>query len=133
MISSASFKIDLHIYPYTVLCSFGQGEADFIQFLRGHKIKKSVISELDYSLEHAEARAIHYKDYLTCVIRTRRVPKTPEQKGDLAHEIDHISTTILNSLGLYRTNASEEAYTYLAGYITSQVYLNLKECRKKQV
>jgi len=120
------FDVDLHIYPYKIHFSFSQNDSDFIDSLRDCRIRKKDILAHEYKLDGADAITIHYEDYHKCVIRCKRIPKTPNSKGDLSHEIDHAVKKILNKLGLYRTNASEEAFTYLTGYITTQAYTKLR-------
>lgn len=45
----------------------------------------------------------------------------PEDVDTLIHEVFHLVHSVLDCMGARLTNASEEAYAYLAGYYTKQI------------
>lgn len=49
-----------------------------------------------------------------------------EDKGTMAHEIFHIAYFIMEKVGIGLCHKSDEAYTYLIGYITSKIEEELK-------
>ncbi len=53
---------------------------------------------------------------------------TPEgtTHGTIAHEVDHIVHDLLKAIGMKRTKASEEAYSYLQEYIVTQIIKVIK-------
>ena len=50
------------------------------------------------------------------------IPKTPDEQGVLAHEMTHIVQMLMSYVGVTLTEASEEAYAYMVGYLTRQFY-----------
>lgn len=46
----------------------------------------------------------------------------PQLANTVAHEVFHAVHAILREKGLKLTNASEEAYAYLTGYITEKLW-----------
>lgn len=128
-VSSISFVVDLHIYPYKILFCFNQSDEQVLSELRRLKVSKREAGDT-YKLDKSSGLAIVYKEASRALVRLAKVPSQNYHKGTLAHEIDHIGTDILNALGMYRTNASDEAYTYLNGYITYQAYAKLKGAYK---
>lgn len=59
------------------------------------------------------------------IIRLRSVPKSVTDYGTLAHEIFHAVTFILTRIGMSLTNESDEAYAYLIGYLTKEIYKHI--------
>ncbi len=55
--------------------------------------------------------------------RLRRMPDTPVEFGYLQHEIFHYVTFLLDRLGItFCLETSDEAFAYLVGYITTEIY-----------
>jgi hypothetical protein len=69
------------------------------------------------------------------VIRIKHYPKYPEDNGVLSHEVFHAVTFILNHIGMKLCRKSDEAYAYLTGYLTTEIYkaLSLKEPTKEGI
>lgn len=129
MINSISFVVNLHIYPYKVLFAFNQTDEDVYSQLRKLRVGKKEIGD-SHIIDKSSGIAVTYTTSQRALIRMNKMPKENYYKGTLAHEIDHVANDILNAIGMYRTNASEEAYTYLIGYITSQAYAKLRGAHK---
>lgn len=53
------------------------------------------------------------------------MPKSVTDYGTLAHEIFHAVTFILTRIGMSLTNESDEAYAYLIGYLTKEIYKHI--------
>ncbi len=122
-----SFIINLHIYPYAVIVSIGQQDKTVYNILKKWNVpEKEMLKDKGYIIANAEANAVVYKSASVALIRLSKHPNTAYLQGILSHEIDHVVNDILRGVGMYRTNASEEAYTHLTAYITEQVYLKLK-------
>lgn len=60
------------------------------------------------------------------VIRLPSKPKTPEDYGYLAHEIFHAVEFLFERIRLPHSIDSGEAYAYLIGYITTEIYKKIK-------
>lgn len=52
-----------------------------------------------------------------------RMPRTVEHFADLQHEIRHITDYMMEHVGMvYHLDHSSEAYAYLTGFLTEQIY-----------
>ena len=60
------------------------------------------------------------------LIRMKRIPKTPYDFSVLMHEIGHCTIGIMRAIGMPLSETSEEAYTYLQGYITYEILKRIK-------
>lgn len=113
------------VYPFEIMFSIAEDEGQF----RKHLDK--------FGAEYDESLALHghvvgRATLLSCnrsVIRLVRFPSTPNDHGILAHEIFHIVDFLLGRIGLTLTDSSGEAYAYLLGYITEQIYRHLKHLK----
>lgn len=59
------------------------------------------------------------------IIRTWRKPTDGRSHSTLAHEIFHAVDFIMRDIGMKLTEHSHEAYAYLVGYLTEQIYKRL--------
>lgn len=64
----------------------------------------------------------------TCLLESGQIvlwmphpPTTPYEKGTLQHEIFHAANSLMEKVGISLTLASDEAYAYLIGYISTKV------------
>ena len=53
-------------------------------------------------------------------------PETPKEYGTLSHEVLHAVIALSRIVGLTLSEDSEEAFTYLQGYITEQILKKIK-------
>lgn len=60
-----------------------------------------------------------------CIIRIFKPVDSAHMRGVLAHEILHAVHYILGFKGMQLHDSSEEAYAYLTGFITTQIYFDL--------
>jgi len=59
------------------------------------------------------------------IIRTHLLPIDPASHGTLAHEIFHAIDFVLRDVGMVLSEQSYEAYAYLIGYLTKEIYKKL--------
>lgn len=112
--------IPLIIYPFDVIVSLGEDDAQMKRRLREKGIK------WDRKLKYTTAGKFVLMSDNKAIIRLYRIPSTPEDYGTLAHEIFHSVECILSEIGMSLSEYSHEAYAYLIGYITQEVYKHLK-------
>ena len=115
-----TFKIEIPIYGCKVLCIFGK--AKYARKILKKEISKRKLKNWDF--KDCDGLTLMYNSGLA-IMWLRNLPDTPEAKGTLAHEINHILNFICLHVGLTRDNNGEEAQCYLVGNITQQVYKNL--------
>lgn len=122
-VKQLNIVIPLVVYPFDVMVSLG--ESDEILFAH---LKKKGVDYLDVSLDHysdtQRGRTVMFKGNQT-LIRMYELRETAEWYGNLAHEIFHAVEFIMERIGMRLTIDSDEAYAYLIGYITKEVYKRL--------
>ncbi len=119
---SKNFIIPLHIYPFDVMVSIGETDAELFP-----KLKKHGVDLDDKVLIHSDTmrgRCIMFAGNQT-LIRMYRPVKTPQDYGNLQHEIFHAVEFIMDKIGQSLCRKSDESYAYLIGYITTEIYKKL--------
>jgi hypothetical protein len=119
MMKSTHFKISYNIYPFDLFVSFGETDQQLKRFLERYGVKYE--KELTLQNKCTLARTVMGKDGAT-VIRMRTIPKHPVDKGVLAHEIFHAIEFLMHKVGIPLSKKSSEAYAYLIGYVTEEIY-----------
>lgn len=116
-----NFIIPLVIYPFDVMISIGQSDDELTKSLSKFNC------EWDDKMA-CEGNGRFYMSGLNqSLIRLSNYPETYFELGTLAHEIFHCVTYILDRVGMkFMLSKSDEAYSYLIGYITTEIY---KKCR----
>lgn len=118
------FVVEIPLYNIDIFVSVGQKDQEF---------NKSIIKIWDLPADAIDLIATAFWNESVngrftfinngpCVLRLRHSPSTPKQKGSLTHEVIHAVCRILRSRGVELCEASEEAFTYLGGYITKEIY-----------
>lgn len=121
-----NFIIPLVVYPFDVIVSFGQTneevEAHFAKDnLTGDDISLATITSIT-----VKGRTVMFSTNQT-LIRCTEIPKTPKEYGNLQHEIFHAVTFIMERIGMKLVlMKSDEAYAYLIGYLTTEIYKRIK-------
>ena len=114
--------IPLHIYPFDVCISINQTDDDFLNSMDGQDTDG--IESLLNIPKTVVGRAVMLSSGLS-IIRVKAGKDIPH--NIIAHEIFHIVTFIMERIGMeFVMMKSDEAYAYLIGYITKEVYKILK-------
>lgn len=115
--------IELVVYPYDVMVSFGQTDEELKEVLSTYKLDEHDIDKAMFgSNETVQGRAVAFSNNAS-LIRLRHYPVTSKDYGNLAHEIFHCATFVMERVGIkFDLNVSDEAYAYLVGYLTKEIY-----------
>lgn len=114
---SKNFIIPLVVYPFDVMVSLGQTDYEL------KKALKKFNCEWDDNMICAGAGRFYLNNNNQALIRIWNYPETNEDCGTLSHEIFHIVTHILNRIGMqFKLGTSDEAYSYLVGFLTKEIY-----------
>lgn len=121
---SLNFIIPLVIYPFDVMVSVGESEDQLEKTLDKYlDAKKEIVWR--WHNETAVGRFCMFSSNQG-LIRLRKLPATPEDYGNLQHEIFHYVTHILDRIGMKLVlMKSDEAYSYMIGYLTKEIYKRL--------
>lgn len=128
MAKKLNFIIELGIYPFDVMVSFGEKDKELFKMLaETYYMTAEDIADAAYSTKKCTGRAILFSGNQS-LIRMRQIPETPTEKGVLAHEIFHVVTFIMDKIGSkLEIGTSDEPYAYLTGYITKKIYEKIDE------
>ena len=123
-----NFIVPLIIYPFDVMVSINQ---DYDEF------GKAVVKRWDSTIlddfkkqENVNQAGLAYvftsESHLCAMIKMDGLVKDGKGLGSLVHEIFHVSEFVLRKCGLVLNENSHEAYAYLIGYLTQEIYAKLR-------
>lgn len=117
-----NFIVDVPVYGFEVMFSFGETDEDLLanKLLKKQKGWEGILNMPDTSL----GRCIMTETNAT-LVRLPRVPECVADHGTLAHEIFHAAHMILSKVGIKLSFKSDEAFAHLIGYLTTKVYVKL--------
>lgn len=116
-----NFIIPLVVYPFDVMISFGQTDEELKKVIESKNVKWSDNMK-------CKGKGLFYmtKDNQS-LIRLWNYPVTNEDYGTMQHEIFHCVTHVLDRVGMkFKLYTSDEAYSYLIGYITTEILKKIK-------
>lgn len=117
-----NFVIPLIVYPFDVMVSFGQTDDELLKTLSKSLTDDEIKDKKLWSIEkNGDGRTVLFGSGQT-LIRMPKVPKSVKEYGTLQHEIFHATEFILSHIGMSLCKKSDEAYAYLIGYLTTEIY-----------
>lgn len=120
------FIIPLVIYPFDVIVSIDEDDNILLKRLLKKGIKEKDCKPFIKMSKNVVGRAFILPSNET-VIRFKTLEDKSEMAGNIAHEVFHAVTFILERVGVkFDLNISDEAYAYLIGHLTTEIYKNLK-------
>jgi hypothetical protein len=123
-VTKFSHIVNLDIYHRSILFSFGYK----IEELKGY-IEKKFECNLDElyldKFRNASGLAIDQVCYPDVIIWMPKIPVSNFEYSSLQHEISHAVISILESLEIEINVKNSEAFCYLQGYITREIYRKL--------
>lgn len=124
---SKNFIVPLVVYPFDVMVSINETYDQFGKAV----VKKWDPSILDDFTKHTTHNqgALTYvftsESHLCVMMKLNNFKKDGDGFGTLAHEIFHAVEFVLRRVGLTLNSSSFEAYAYLIGYLTKEIYSKL--------
>lgn len=124
--SGSYFIIDLKVYPFKVIVSIDETDKTLFKTLSGYG---NSIEDCEVAMNLPSTtlgRAAILPSNLT-VIRLKTMKRKYVMMSVIAHEIFHATTFILERVGMkLELGVSCEAYAYLLGFLTKEIYKKLK-------
>ncbi len=121
-----NFIIPLIVYPFDVMVSFGESNKEIEKCLLKYKLTANDIKLAIFTSNSIQGRTVMFSSNQS-LIRLRNIPKQSKDFGDLQHEIFHCISFIMLKIGMpLKIKKSDEAYAYLIGYLTTEIYKRLK-------
>lgn len=115
------FIIDLVIYPFDLMISIGETDDQLIK--RFKKLNIEFDDELKFE-ENGRGRT-GLLESGQGIIRLKKHPRTNEDYGTLQHEIFHYVQFLMDRFKMPLNMDTCEAYAYLIGYLTTEIYKKL--------
>lgn len=122
--------IDVPIYGGWVMVSINQTDKEFMKsYMKARETSDITAAEiacncLSQEVEQELGKTAHFAGNV--MVRVYSDLKTPRDYNTLVHELFHATDFMLDYRGLKLVDGSDEAYTYLIGYLmekTMQAYL----------
>lgn len=111
-------KIAIPIYRAELKVFFGTTE-ECAEAMRLDGRPEHKIAEWKENADKYNGMYHHDGDYR--VAWFKNWPKSVDDYGNMVHEIEHATFYILQSRGLKHTEESDEAYSYLMGFLFSEI------------
>lgn len=117
-----NFIIPLVVYTFDVMVSIAQTDEEIKGVLKKH-LPADIHDELHLAefKNGSQGRAVMFSNGAT-LIRIRHQVKYASVRGVLAHEIFHVAEFIMDRIGIKHSLECSEAYAYLIGYLTEEIY-----------
>lgn len=112
------FKIKPDIYPATIHVSIGQTDEEFT---KSTKTTKKPLEDFMH-MEKLNFDGIVERRGSQIYMRLGSFRFLPYHYGVLSHEVFHVVEEIAKMVGLKHSGKSSEAFAYLIGYITEEIY-----------
>lgn len=115
--------IDTHIYPCKVLVSYG--DKSLVESILIGVVPDTELSEFMSSDSVGSTTLFSTGDV---VLYLNKKPTSAYDYSKLVHEIYHCATYILNYVGIKHSRKSDEAFAYLVGFLTENIFEQLFIC-----
>jgi len=120
-----SFIVSGTVYPFDVIFSIDETDDD-LKTLLNDILPKGTSTKLAMNInESCNGRAVRLSSGQYVVRLKRADLQLPVFHGVVAHEIFHVTTFMMDHIGVpHDVLKTEEAYAYLNGYLTQEFYRN---------
>lgn len=127
------FIVSLEVFPYDVAFLLGETDEKAKSAFKGFELG---LTESEYEEYFTLGKKNGTASMFPCgatMVRTKVIPKTPDEFGILQHEITHIVFMIMERMGVeLKIPYSDEAYTYTIEYLTKKSYQKIFAAAKKK-
>lgn len=108
------------------MVSFGETNEQVDKILNKYNLTADDVQSATLTSRTVQGRTVMFSSNQT-LIRLKEYPRTPTEYGNLQHEIFHAVTFIMDRIGMKLVvTESDEAYAYLVGYLTTEIYKKIK-------
>jgi len=119
--------INVDVYNQDVMVHFGSLES-LTEVLKKY-MEKSVIDNVIKEFEKTTlGHSLYEESKGVFIVYMPEIPRDPLSWGTLSHELSHVTNGIMEKAGISFSHSSEEAYTYLLGFLTRKVMDNITSC-----
>jgi hypothetical protein len=121
------------VFPYDVLICLGTTEQQIKEYATKRFENCFTDRELELLSELSKKKGYTLRlENGAYLLWTALFPTTPEGFEHLAHETFHVADLMLRRAGLTLSDDSDEAFAYLIGWITKNIYTEFKLASQKR-
>ena len=113
------------VYPFDVLVSINQTDDEFYSEV-GH-LSDDNLEEVFLNLDETVLARSYFTKNNVSIVRFVNIDKDDIPHGLISHEALHITSYMLNKVGINFNFETEEACAYLLHYIVDAIYLIIKK------
>ena len=125
------FKIEIPLYRARLNVFFGSVE-DCMKALRLDGLEEHKITSWREHVTRNDCDGMYSQNDDYRLLWVYRVPETVAEYVDLVHEIEHASFYLLDDKGLVHTKDSDEAYSYLMGWLYGEIMVFINSISEKK-
>lgn len=122
-----NIKLDIYESELTILYGYNYKEVQ--KWVKKSDLSKDSKSRINswYDYYKDDYSGVYHKDGFRHLINIKEQDTVKEAVNTIAHEVIHCVFALTKYVGIKKSSKSEEAYTYLMGYIMGEVYNQLIE------
>ncbi|WP_080057182.1 hypothetical protein [Spirosoma aerolatum] len=120
-----NFIISYGVYPFDLMVSIGEDTETVKKRLSKTNLSRLDIEQTDVYEIVGKGRTVMFSNGAT-LLRLPHLPETPFEFGVLSHEIFHCVHFLFEKIGIKLSMDSDEAFAYMVGYITSEIFHRAK-------
>ncbi len=121
-----NFIVPLQVYPFDVMVSYDQTDKQLRKSLKKYKIHNNAFKPV-FNTQETDVAMFCINNYNQSIIRIKKCEDKYTLISYLNHELLHAVTVILDRMGFkLEILVSDEAYAYLMGYLSKEIYSKLK-------
>lgn len=121
-----SFIIKYQVYPFDMMVVFCEDPKDLIAHLSKTFDKEAM--DFIKSLAFGIGKTIMTPTGQT-ILWLNKKPETCFEHGTLQHEIFHAVCFLMDRIGIVFSKESDEAFAYMIGYITKEIYIKMEKIK----
>lgn len=122
-------KVNLDIYESEIILLYGYTYKEVKKWLKSSNLtsgsKDRIAAWYDYYKD--DYMGVYHKDGFKHLINIKGQEDIHQVVNTVAHEVTHCVFALTKYVGIKLSGKSEEAYTYLMGYIMGEVHKQLVE------
>lgn len=122
-------KVKLDIYESELTVLYGYTYKEVQKWLKTSGLSKEGKERIDswYDYYKNDYMGAYHKDGYSHLINIKSQDDVSQVVNTIAHEVTHCVFSLTRYVGIKISHKSEEAYTYLMGYIMGEIYKQLIE------
>lgn len=127
------YRVQIPIYRDTLQFFFGSRE-DAIEAVKADNVPAHIAESIAEGIREEESKGVYLYNNAERyhLIWMPEVPRIVDHYATLVHELQHFVFRFLDLRGFEHTDASDEAYSYLLGYVYGEIEGTICDIKSKE-